>query len=102
MSSSDPKQGVSPWTVDVETGEFSASGEEDHRLMMAFLAENKDLLLQLRALKAKPQAPATPPLVPPSVLALPIPAAAPVQEQRSLRRAFDVHLAAEAKTLEAE
>ena len=37
-SSSDPKEGVSPWTANIETGEFSASGDDDHRLLMGFLA----------------------------------------------------------------
>lgn len=102
MSSSDPKQGVSPWTANVETGEFSADGEDDSRQLMAFLAEHKDLLLEMRALKAGTAPTAPPSVVPPSMLALPVPAMAPVHEQLTLQRAVDLHLAAEAKTLEAE
>jgi integrase len=102
VSSSDPKEGVSPWTANIETGEFSASGEDDHRLLMGFLADNKDLLLQLQALKAKSQGSAPAAVVPASVLALPLSSTAPVQEQLSLQRAVELHLAAEAKTLNSE
>lgn len=102
VSSSDPKQGVSPWTANVETGEFSASGEDDHRLMMSFLAENKDLLLQLQSLKAKPQVPAAPAAAAPTLLALPEPGNPAVKEQVSLQRAVELHLKKEAKKLSAE
>lgn len=52
MSSSDPRGSV-PYTVNLNTGEASADGPEDHDRMMAFLSEHKDLFLTLAKLRAE-------------------------------------------------
>jgi len=90
MSSPDPRDAV-PYHVNVNTGEASADGPEDHERLMAFIAGNKDLFLTLAKLRAEgQQAAPSPGLVQPSTslqAALP-----PAGDAISLEAAFQLHL----------
>ncbi len=44
VHSTDPRNGVNPYTINMETGEFSADGPEDHRLLSEFIREHKEFL----------------------------------------------------------
>lgn len=44
LSTQDPRNGATPWTINTSTGEFAAEGEDDHQRLMGFLSEHKDLI----------------------------------------------------------
>lgn len=50
----DPRLGVSTWTANLSSGEFSASGDDDQRQLIEFLSKNPHLL-QMYIDKAKAQ-----------------------------------------------
>lgn len=69
--SNDHRHGISPWTINVNSGQFSAEGDDDHKRLMEFVAKNAQLLeLIARARAMAPSAPAftaaaiSPPLPP--------------------------------------
>lgn len=86
----DGLDGKSTYNVNLDTGEFSADGPDDHKLMMDFLRENGDFL---RTLSKKS--------ISQSVVQMPHIVAVPTPDHgRPLRELVDLHLQKEAATVE--
>ena len=94
MNHKDPRDGISPWTANPTTGEFSADGEADHRQLMEFMKEYGGLMKSV----AEKSVAAAPTVVH-------IQSANPVQPSdagRSLKTLVPLHLAKEATAVEKE
>lgn len=98
VSSNDPKLGVNPWTVNVDTGEFIAEGAEDSRLLTEFMKDNKDLLETLAKLRAAKSATMPHGSVIPPFSATTLPQANTLSGTR-LEEAFELHLGTETASL---
>ena len=97
MSSPDPRDAV-PYHINVNTGEASADGPEDHERLMAFIAGNKDLFLTLAKLRAEGQQ-ATPSAGPVQASTRPDTALPLAGCAMSLDEAFQLHLDVERRVV---
>lgn len=97
MTSGD-RHDIARYHVNVNTGEASADGPDDHERLMAFFAGHKDLILTLAKLRAEtPQA--TPPVGLVQASASPNTALPDTGSAMSLDEAFELHLGVERRVV---
>lgn len=92
MNQNDSSDNRNIYSINIDTGEFSADGPEDHKLMMEFLRENGEFLRNLPKKSFAQTA-----VQVPQIAAVPV-----IEHGKPLRELVELHLQKEAATVENE